>query len=202
MAAGMLLAAEEIFAESGLAKAHVEDIARRAGVAVGTLYNYYKDRDALLAAVLSLRVGELSDALLAASERTEGESTRERLRALSGAYISFFLRRRTFMRILSEGELTQLKESYPTSAAIPGQSWKTCRDLFAEVINEGAAKGAIDPRHTDLDLWLFLGLLKGVVMRDLRGAGTCQESDADRAVELFFDGAHPPDAAAHRKAEA
>ena len=49
----MLVAAEDVFAEAGLAKAHVEDIARRAGVAVGTLYNYYKDRDALLAAVLT-----------------------------------------------------------------------------------------------------------------------------------------------------
>ncbi len=70
MATGMLLAAEEVFAESGLAKAHVEDIARRAGVSVGTLYNYYEDRDGLLAAVLASRRDELLGELDQAVART------------------------------------------------------------------------------------------------------------------------------------
>jgi AcrR family transcriptional regulator len=55
VASSIAAAAEEVFAEQGLHASHVGDIAKRAGVAVGTLYNYYEDRDALLAALLRER---------------------------------------------------------------------------------------------------------------------------------------------------
>jgi AcrR family transcriptional regulator len=189
MAAGMLVAAEEVFAEAGLAKAHVEAIARRAGVSVGTLYNYYKDRDGLLAAVLTSRVEELSVELDEVKLRTEGATARAALLELSRTYLRFVVRRRTFIRILTEGELMQLKDAYPTSAAIPSQCWHSFRGAFGAVLSRGIEAGELSSRDPDLDLWLFLGLLRGVVLRDLRGGTPCKESDADRAVDVFFDGA-------------
>ena len=189
MATGMLLAAEEVFAESGLAKAHVDDIARRAGVAVGTLYNYYGDRDALLAAVLGARVEELEVELQGVNRAHAASPVRRALLELTRAYLRFFLRRRTFVRILAEGELAQLKTAYPTSAAIPMQCWQSVRDAFGEVMDRGIRDGALRGAHADLDLWLFLGLLRGVVMRDLKGATPCRESDADRVLQVFFEGA-------------
>ena len=189
MATGMLLAAEEVFAEAGLAKAHVDDIARRAGVAVGTLYNYYGDRDALLAAVLGARVEELALELQSVHRAHVTSPVRVALLELTRAYLRFFLRRRTFVRILAEGELTQLKEAYPTSAAIPMQCWQSVREVFGEVMGRGIHEGALKGDHADLDLWLFLGLLRGVVMRDLKGATSSSESDAERVLQVFFEGA-------------
>ena len=188
MAAGMLVAAEEVFAESGLAKAHVEDIARRAGVAVGTLYNYYGDRDALLAAVLTSRIEEISALLDATAARNEGSSARVALLALGRAYLGSVVRRRTFIRILVEGEIAQLKEAYPTSAALSTECWRTFRQVFGRVMARGVASGELPAADADLDLWLFLGLLRGVVMRDLRGGTPCTEADAERVVDVFFDG--------------
>jgi AcrR family transcriptional regulator len=185
MAAGMLLAA----AEAGLAKAHVEDIARRAGVAVGTLYNYSKDRDGLLAAVLSSRIDELSEELRSAVARTAESPVRVALLELARTYLRFVAQRLTFTRILSEGELTQLKDMYPTSATLPYACWQSFRQTFREVMERGVVDGTLSATHLDLDLWLFMGLLRGVVMRDLRGQGRCSESDADRLVTVFFDGA-------------
>ena len=48
----LLQAAESIFAEEGLQTAKVESIAARAGVSVGTVYNYFADRKALVDAVM------------------------------------------------------------------------------------------------------------------------------------------------------
>lgn len=48
----ILNAAEEIFARKGLQGARVRDIADEAGVNVATLYNYYKNKNALYEAVL------------------------------------------------------------------------------------------------------------------------------------------------------
>ncbi len=184
----MLVAAEEVFAESGLAKAHVDDIARRAGVAVGTLYNYYRDRDGLLAAVLTSRIDELSAEFADVALRTRESPARFALLELSRAYLRFVGRRRTFIRILTEGELTQLKDAYPTSAAVPGQCWQAVRGVFGDVLARGGARGELTSEDTDLDLWLFVGLLRGVVMRDLRGGTPCKEADAERVVDVFFDG--------------
>src|SRR4051812_42124777 len=54
-AAAILEAAEQIFAEKGIENGHMNDIAAVAGVAVGTLYNHFKDRDALLTELLQAR---------------------------------------------------------------------------------------------------------------------------------------------------
>src|SRR3954470_17850474 len=45
-------AALEAFGERGLAGARLEDIARRAGVAKGTIYSYFPNKEALFQAVI------------------------------------------------------------------------------------------------------------------------------------------------------
>ncbi|MEJ2816823.1 TetR/AcrR family transcriptional regulator [Caulobacter sp. CCG-8] len=70
----LLTAAKAAFTETS-ADAPLEDIARRAGVGIGTLYRHFPTREALIAAVYAREVGQLSasaDALLA--ERSAGEA--------------------------------------------------------------------------------------------------------------------------------
>ena len=66
VATAIAAAAEAVFAEEGVHSAHVGHIAKRAGVAVGTLYNHFEDRDALLAALLRERGEELASAFRSA----------------------------------------------------------------------------------------------------------------------------------------
>lgn len=65
----LLLAAKEVFAEQG-AMASLRDVARRADVAIGTLYRHFPTREALLEAVLHegfLALGAAADELLASA---------------------------------------------------------------------------------------------------------------------------------------
>jgi AcrR family transcriptional regulator len=55
----LLRASEQIFAEKGIDGARVEDIAVRAGVAVGTIYNYFGDSGELLNALIVARRQDL-----------------------------------------------------------------------------------------------------------------------------------------------
>jgi len=185
----MLVAAEEVFAESGLSKAHVDEIARRAGVSVGSLYNYYSDRDGLLAAVLAMRTDELEAELELSTGRTENMPIRAALLDLVRTYFRFVARRRTFVRILFEGELLQLKESYPTASALPPRCWAGLKQVVADLLARGIREGVLPEAHAELDVWLFAGLLRGVVIRDLRGLTPCREEDAERVVAVFLDGA-------------
>jgi AcrR family transcriptional regulator len=75
-------AAHEVFLERGL-DAPLEEIARRAGVSIGTLYNRFGGRDALLDAAVA---DELTERLEDAIERAHVESgSWERLAAFLGA---------------------------------------------------------------------------------------------------------------------
>ncbi|WP_029907262.1 TetR/AcrR family transcriptional regulator [Caulobacter sp. UNC358MFTsu5.1] len=70
----LLTAAKAAFTQTS-ADAPLEDIARRAGVGIGTLYRHFPTREALIAAVYAREVGQLAasaDALLA--ERSAGEA--------------------------------------------------------------------------------------------------------------------------------
>jgi AcrR family transcriptional regulator len=55
----LVVAAREVFAERGV-EASLEEIARRAGVGVGTLYRHFPTRDALVEAVFERRIGEFT----------------------------------------------------------------------------------------------------------------------------------------------
>ena len=63
----LLEAAEHVAAERGIDQTSIAAIAERAQVAVGTLYNYFPDREALLAALFKLRRDELVPRIIAAA---------------------------------------------------------------------------------------------------------------------------------------
>ncbi|MEU6714165.1 helix-turn-helix domain-containing protein [Nonomuraea sp. NPDC046802] len=70
----LLRAARELFADRGL-DVPLEEIARRAGVSIGTLYNRFPTRDSLVGAVFADRVAtvaELAEQALAMDDPWEG----------------------------------------------------------------------------------------------------------------------------------
>jgi AcrR family transcriptional regulator len=59
-------AALEVFAEKGFAAARLDEIARRAGVSKGTLYLYFKDKEALFRAVVQSAIAPNIEAVTSA----------------------------------------------------------------------------------------------------------------------------------------
>lgn len=66
----ILEAARQVFADEGPA-ARMSAVARRAGVAVGTLYNHYPTKEALLGAAIADRVDEATAAARATLDRLD-----------------------------------------------------------------------------------------------------------------------------------
>src|SRR5882757_3989278 len=91
IAGAILDAAEELAAEVGLPGASLQGVAQRAGVAVGTIYNYFDDRDELFAEVFARRRTELLAALDAAAREARGNSSFDiQVRAFVRAVFTFF----------------------------------------------------------------------------------------------------------------
>ncbi len=55
----LLLAAETVFSRSGFSETKMSDIAKQAGVAVGTLYNYFDSKEAIFEAIMDSRSGDM-----------------------------------------------------------------------------------------------------------------------------------------------
>src|SRR5262249_12406085 len=83
----ILRAAARVFARSGYFNAKVSDVARTAGVADGTVYLYFKNKDDLLTSIFDLAMGEFINR--ARAEIAEFEDPREKLRRF--AHLHFMM---------------------------------------------------------------------------------------------------------------
>lgn len=81
----LLAAASAVFTESG-PEASLEEIARQAGVGIGTLYRHFPTREALMGAVVREKIFELADE---ARHALDGEDPGSALAGWLGAYLAF-----------------------------------------------------------------------------------------------------------------
>ncbi len=177
--ATILDAAEELIAAKGLHGAALAQIARKAGVAVGTLYNYFTDRDALVRALFESRRATLRPELLAAASHVRERSFEPRLRGFVSEVLATFERHRRFIKVLTETEHLKLA---PSTAASDLQL------ALAEIVAAGVADGAVAPSRAELLPLLIVGAIRAVVMRRTAD-GSAFTQDADAIVTIFLDGA-------------
>ena len=100
----ILRAAARVFAAQGYAAGTTNRIAEAAGVSVGSLYEYFPNKDALLVALMEAHIAE-GQALLeqaAASVMARSLSLRQAVRQLVEAMIALHARDRALHRVLFE----------------------------------------------------------------------------------------------------
>jgi len=97
----LIEAGARLFAESGSINTRTSDIARTAGVAVGTMYLHFKDKDALLKDVLRLALNGLKQELAKSDpSQTVGE---EQVRAKMKGLAAFADRQPGLAAVLFDG---------------------------------------------------------------------------------------------------
>ena len=96
--ARILDAAETIFARHGFFAAKVSDVAKEAGVADGTIYLYFKNKDDLLISLFERRMQQLNGGLKAA---IAGKPPREALRAFIRQYMQILAAEPTATEVLT-----------------------------------------------------------------------------------------------------
>jgi AcrR family transcriptional regulator len=185
--AAILAAAEDSFAVNGLG-ARMEAIAARAGVAVGTVYNHFEDRDALLAALIDSRRAALLTRLDAALEDGARRTFEEALRAFLRALFDHWAAHARLLAVLVQAE--QLGRL----GASPGQG--RC-DIIQEIerradriMRRGLDERKLRPEGQELYAALFIGMTRGVLVHEAREQqGERLQNHADRILDLFLRGA-------------
>lgn len=155
----ILQAAEKVFAEYGFYKAKVSNIAKMAGVAEGTVYEYFGTKEDLLMAIPEKHFNSYSDGL---SGIFEIHRPSKKLRRYIKYYFSLFSTKRDFLRVfLIQVQLS--RRFYGTEAfKIFEQFFK-----FSEpIIEEGKAQGDFrQDVNTRLFRYLFIGTFNNLTLR-------------------------------------
>lgn len=135
----ILDAAIEAFAEVGYHSCQVSKIARIAGVADGTIYLYFKNKEDILIRLFTERMGDFIR--LIRSKMESCQDTKSRLRAIVQTHLTHMENNRALATV-TQVELRQPNSSLYSALALP------LRDYFRlveEVIEEGIKQQEVIP---------------------------------------------------------
>ena len=176
--AALLDAAEDVLAAQGPEATTMAAIAKRAKVAVGTLYNYFPDRDALFSTLFKHRREELLPGVVAAARAAQRLPFERRLRAFITAVMELFDQRRKFFAVVAaiDQKLLKIKTTKP-----PTMSAVT--DGLVDIVL------AVSPAHADAQARMVVGAMKALVLWRLE-RGEPLAMDADLLANTFLQGIH------------
>jgi AcrR family transcriptional regulator len=164
-------------------------IAKEAGVAKGTLYLYFKDRDDLL----DRAAGRIFDELL---ERLEGvlavaRPLRESLRGLVLTKLAFFDANQEFLRVYMALRLGGGTEAHHRRRRRPSPRYARYLELLSTCLSAAIRRGemkAFDPTRVAL---FFAEGTSAILQRRLEDTGRPPEEDVEWIVDLLLNGLSP-----------
>lgn len=192
-AEAILNAAEALIARSGIRGASMQALAREAGVAVGTLYNYFGDREGLLAELVERQRRRLAATIQAAERASESLGFFGQSKAFLSAVIRLFDERRELVRASLDSELWR---ALSREAGSGGHQHRVREQLDARarsLVELGLAEGALAPVGRERLGAHLGGALRGVIlMRARAGEQPSPEEEAEVLLRLFLHGAAAP----------
>ena len=177
-----------VIARKGMSAATMQEIAREAGVAKGTIYLYFRDRDELVERTFETAIGELRLRIDAALELDV--PFEEKLRAIFAAKIKFFGENAEFFRLyaslrIPEGTPRQQRRQKQTCQPQYQAAIEKVTQFLKEAMDRGEIREA-DP--TRLAIYLVEGSTAIVLERLSEASPPPAEEDVDFLVRLTLDG--------------
>ena len=147
--------AREVFFRDGFMEANLDEVARKAGVAKGTLYRYFDSKAELYVAVLADN-SEIFVRKMRDSVDDAHASPPELIRRMGRFYFDHWMHNPDYFQIF------WALENQPVIGDLPPgvieevtRLWETCVSLLAEIIERGVAEGCFVP----CDAWEIADIL-------------------------------------------
>lgn len=180
----ILQAATHVFAERGFFAAQVADIARRAGIAAGTVYLYFRSKDDLL---ISLFDRTMQEAIRDGREALESVvDPADRLRRIARMHLDRLGRDRDLAIVFQ----VELRQSTKFMARLSATRLRSYLGIIRDTIAEGQAQGVFRANvPPTLCAKMFFGALDEMatnwILSDRKYA---LADDADDVVDVFLYG--------------
>lgn len=146
----ILTAAESVIGERGFAAASIADITRTAGIAQGTFYIYFTNKDTVFRELVSLMSrltrATLSKAIAGIPDRLVAE------RVGLAAFLRFVAERPTLYNIVEEARFVapDAHRAY----------FNVFAESYAQNLATAAAEGEIRPGNAEIRAWALMGMAK------------------------------------------
>jgi AcrR family transcriptional regulator len=182
----ILEAAAKVFSVKGFHRATIRDVAQAAGIADGTIYNYFANKDALLLGILDQlnQTPEREGHFAQAATMDIGEWTHQYIKRRYAAIGPEG--RRLFQVVLAEALANQdLREMYSRQVVQP--TYALAEDFFRQWVAEGSVR-PVDPA---LAVRVVSALFLGVLMLQLIGDPVLdarQDELPDMMAEIILHG--------------
>jgi AcrR family transcriptional regulator len=187
----ILEAAETVFSSKGFTGSRMADVAEEAGVATGTLYNYFQNKQDVFGSLIELR----SRSFLAELEKVEAAEPAPlaRLRALIAAGFAWIERHRGVFAVFLELGMNSAMEAQRVCGESHEETHRHARDIFERAIADAIGAGDISSAYDPAELNAYLhGSIHGAIELWLRGDGSDPlDQRVDRLMSLFLHGAAP-----------
>lgn len=171
---GLLEAAEMEFGEKGYHEAAITGITRRAGVAMGTFYVYFKSKEEIFRALVA-HMGKLTRSWIA-GRVADADNRLEAEKAGIGAFIEFARAHKNLYRIVNEAQF------------VTPDAYRAYFGEFAEAyqrrLDEAASGGEIRAGDNEVRAWVLIG---ASVFLGQRFGVWSEEEDLDRLMETVGD---------------
>jgi TetR/AcrR family transcriptional regulator, fatty acid metabolism regulator protein len=181
----ILRAAIKVFARKGFYATRVSEIAKAAGVADGTIYLYFKNKDDVLISIFEDRIGQLNRVMR--EEASAAPTVEERIRRVVELQLGLL----EDQRDLAEVVTVNLRQSSRLLKQYAAPLFSEYLEIISGIIRDGQKEGSlradVNPRIVARALW---GGLDGLAL-------TWAMSDADPAAlrkaaqqfaSIFLDG--------------
>ena len=185
----ILDAAVQVFARKGFHRATIREIARTAGIAEGTIYNYFENKNDLLTAIVS-QMGQVTELTRQTAQLAEHATPEE--------ILDFVLRNRFELLKENRAPLQALLPQALTNQDLGRHFYQTLTlpalEVFEQVWQKQIERGNVRPFDPALMVRLFFAMFMGIVLLDMLGDSMVQgdrESIIHQIVEVVLHGILP-----------
>ena len=179
VADAILDAAEHVFSEGGL-ESRLEDVATAAGVSVGTLYNYFTDRQALVEALIEKHRANLLQRLEVVL-RDRAQPFRSQLESIIAEIVAVSLQKLRLRMILLQAA--------PHRMIRHAETRQRFLAVIDPVLERARQNGELAPDSNGLQVHLLVGLIHAALAVTQEGPPLLAPEALSKAiVSAFLDG--------------
>ena len=180
-------AALDLFSQMGFHNTTMAQIAQRAGVGVGTLYQHFQGKEELYHSLLEDKCNRLLETLRALVK--EEDSTEENLKRLLTAQIDFVEKHRSFFKLYLSEQLATLEAVREKLGLKADVIYARFFQLFQGIMDQGVKKGELRDLPSTYLTRAYMGILNSFFFDWLKGNLESLRGNQDTILSLFMKGA-------------
>jgi len=182
----VLKAAEQVFTEDGIRGARMRDIAKQAGVSVGTVYNHFSQKEEIVTALVAEHERQCYRAF--AAQPGDPEDFVGAMRARHGRLIELTAQHVGFYSLaINDGFLDPHRDVTSVPVSVTGESMRNrfgnaAVELFEQGIREGIVRN-LDPIRLE---YFYVAAVKGVIVLAINDPKTNLTEEGNVVLDLFL----------------